>query len=204
MILGYDERVIKGKGFIIDELCGLTFRISPQSFYQVNSLQAEKLYNNAMEFAKLTGEEVVLDAYSGIGTIGLIASRNSKKVVGVESNSQAIYDSIKNSKANKIINAKFYKDDASEFLLKAASHGEKFDVVFLDPPREGSDQSFLSSLIKTNPKRVVYISCNPETQARDLEYLTSFNYKVEKIQPVDMFPYTSHVETVCLLLNNSK
>src|SRR6056297_435106 len=202
MILGYDERVLKGKGYIIDELCGLTFRISPQSFYQVNSIQAEKIYEIALNFAELTGEELVLDAYSGIGTIGLIASKSARKVIGVESNTQAVYDSIKNAKANDIKNVKFYKDDASEFLLKAANHGENFDVVFLDPPREGSEESFLSSLVKTNPKRIVYISCNPETQARDLKYLTSFNYDVKLTQPVDMFPFTTHTETVVLLKRN--
>jgi len=202
MILGYDERVLKGKGYIIDELCGLTFRISPQSFYQVNSIQAEKIYEIALNFAELTGEELVLDAYSGIGTIGLIASKSARKVIGVESNTQAVYDSIKNAKANDIKNVKFYKDDASEFLLKAANHGENFDVVFLDPPREGSEESFLSSLVKTNPRRVVYISCNSETQARDLKYLTRFNYEVKLIQPVDMFPFTTHTETVVLLKRN--
>ncbi len=199
IVLGYDERTLRGKGYIEDELCGLTFRISPQSFYQVNPVQAEKLYEKAIEIADIKPDDIIFDAYSGIGTIGLIASKYAKEVIGVELNGQAVYDSIKNAQKNRINNVKFFKDDAGDFMLKAAENGETFDIVFLDPPREGSDEKFLSSLIKTKPKKIVYVSCNPETQSRDINYLNKRGYQVKIIQPVDMFPYTTHVETVALL-----
>ena len=199
LVLGERENVLYGTGKIEDELCGLTFRISPRSFYQINPVQTEVLYNTAMEYAGMTGSEKVIDAYCGIGTIGLVASKRAGEVIGVELNRDAVHDAIANAKRNGIKNVRFFCDDAGEFMLGMAQDGEKADIVFMDPPRAGSDECFLSSLVTLAPKKVVYISCNPETQQRDLRFLTKRGYKVEKIQPVDMFPHTNHVETVVLL-----
>ena len=183
----------------MDTLCGCRFRISPSSFYQVNPIQTEILYNKAMELAGLTGHEVVLDAYCGIGTIGLIAAKKAEQVIGVELNKSAVRDAIGNARGNGIRNARFYQGDAGAFMVDLAEKGGKADVVFMDPPRAGSDEAFLSSVVKLAPEKVVYISCNPETQARDLKYLTGKGYRAEVIQPVDLFPFTGHVETVVLL-----
>ena len=199
LVLGERENVLYGTGKIEDELCGLTFRISPRSFYQINPVQTEVLYNTAMEYAGMTGSEKVIDAYCGIGTIGLVASKRAGEVIGVELNRDAVHDAIANAKRNGIKNVRFFCDDAGEFMLGMAQDGEKADIVFMDPPRAGSDECFLSSLVTLAPKKIVYISCNPETQQRDLRLLTKRGYKVEKIQPVDMFPHTNHVETVVLL-----
>ena len=199
LVLGERENVLYGTGKIEDELCGLTFRISPRSFYQINPVQTEVLYNTAMEYAGMSGREKVIDAYCGIGTIGLVASKRAGEVIGVELNRDAVHDAISNAKRNGIKNARFFCDDAGEFMLGMAQDGEKADIVFMDPPRAGSDECFLSSLVTLAPKKVVYISCNPETQQRDLRFLTKRGYKVEKIQPVDMFPHTNHIETVVLL-----
>ena len=199
LVLGERENVLYGTGKIEDELCGLTFRISPRSFYQINLVQTEVLYNTAMEYAGMTGSEKVIDAYCGIGTIGLVASKRAGEVIGVELNHDAVHDAISNAKRNGIKNVRFFCDDAGEFMLGMAQDGERADIVFMDPPRAGSDECFLSSLVTLAPKKVVYISCNPETQQRDLRLLTKRGYKVEKIQPVDMFPHTNHVETVVLL-----
>ncbi|WP_188207210.1 23S rRNA (uracil(1939)-C(5))-methyltransferase RlmD [Alkalibacillus aidingensis] len=200
MVLGDQEKVLFGKGTITDTLCGLEFEISASSFYQINPVQTEKLYTKAIEMAELTGEETVIDAYCGIGTIGLVASQKAGKVIGVELNKGAVRDAIRNSKRNGVKNARFYQGDAGEFMVQMAEHGEKVDVVFMDPPRSGSDEAFLSSVVKLKPKRVVYVSCNPETQARDLKYMVKNGYGVEEIQPVDMFPQTSHVESVAKLV----
>ena len=199
LVLGERENVLYGTGKIEDELCGLTFRISPRSFYQINPVQTEVLYNTAMEYADMSGREKVIDAYCGIGTIGLVASKRAGEVIGVELNRDAVHDAISNAKRNGIKNVRFFCDDAGEFMLGMAQDGEKADIVFMDPPRAGSDECFLSSLVTLAPKKIVYISCNPETQQRDLRFLTKRGYKVEKIQPVDMFPHTNHVETVVLL-----
>lgn len=199
MVLGERNITVYGKGYIEDMLCGCTFRISPNSFYQVNPVQTEILYQTAMEFAGLSGKERVVDAYSGIGTIGLVAAKQAKEVICVELNKDAVRDAVTNAKRNDVRNVSFYQIDAGEFLVEMASQGEKVDVVFMDPPRSGSDEAFLSSVVTMAPKRVVYISCNPKTQARDLKYLVKKGYEVKKIQPVDMFPFTEHVETVCLL-----
>ena len=157
------------------------------------------LYNKAIEFAGLTGKERVIDAYSGIGTIGMVASDNAGEVISVELNGDAVRDAVFNAKQNKVKNIRFYKEDAGDFMVKMASHKEKADVVFMDPPRAGSDKKFLDSLLRLKPKKIVYISCNPETLARDLEFFKKHQYTAEKIQPVDMFPFTTHMETVCLL-----
>ena len=199
MILGDKEQVIYGKGYIEDVLCGKTFRISPKSFYQVNPVQTEKLYAKAMEYADLQGDEVVLDAYCGTGTIGMIASDKAGKVIGVELNGDAVRDARNNAKGNGIKNIQFYQNDAGKFLIEMAEQQAKVDVVLMDPPRSGSDEAFLSSVAKMQPEKVVYISCNPETLVRDLKYLTKHGYKVRRAVGVDMFPWTEHVETVVLL-----
>lgn len=199
MVLGERDIVIYGKGYIRDTLCGCTFRISPQSFYQVNPVQTEIMYKTAIEYAGLGRKETVIDAYCGIGTIGLVAAKRAKNVIGVELNPDAVRDARINAKENKITNARFYQGDAGEFMEKMAENGEHADVVFMDPPRTGSDKKFMSSVIKLNPSRIVYISCGPETLARDLEYLTKHGYDVRKIQPVDMFSFTDHCENICLL-----
>ena len=199
LVLGKDEAVLFGKSYIEDILCGNRFRISPKSFYQINPVQTEKLYNTAIDFANLTGKETVLDAYCGIGTIGITAAKKAKTVIGVELNPDAIRDAKQNARLNKKENLRFITADAGEFMESMASENEKVDVVFMDPPRAGSDLKFLRSLATLGPDRVVYISCNVETQARDLLFLVRNGYKVRKIQPVDMFPHTSHVETVVLL-----
>lgn len=202
LVLGDNQKVLYGKGYIEDILCGCRFRISPKSFYQINPVQTEVLYGKAIEFANLKGNETVLDTYCGIGTIGIIAAKNGAgNVIGAELNGDAVRDAIVNARANNLKNIRFYKADAGEFMREAADEDEKPDVVFMDPPRAGSDRKFLDSLIKMSPKKVVYVSCNPETLARDLAYLTQNSpYKAQKIQPVDMFPHTAHIETVCLLV----
>ena len=199
MVLGERDIVIYGKGYIRDTLCGCTFRISPQSFYQVNPVQTEILYKTAIEYAGLGRKETVIDAYCGIGTIGLVAAKRAKNVIGVELNPDAVRDARINARENKITNARFYQGDAGEFMENMAENGEHADVVFMDPPRTGSDKKFMSSVVKLNPSRIVYISCGPETLARDLEYLTKHGYDVRKIQPVDMFSFTDHCENICLL-----
>ena len=199
MILGEKETTIYGKGFIKDELCGCMFRISPKSFYQVNPVQTEILYQTAIDFAGLTGKEEVIDAYCGIGTIGLVAAKHAKKVIGVELNGDAVRDAKMNAKENQIQNAEFYKGDAGELMEAMAAKGQTADVVFMDPPRAGSDEKFMTSVAKMGPKKVVYVSCNPETLARDLKFMRKKGYQVEKIQPVEMFPFTNHLETVVSL-----
>ena len=199
MILGEKETVLYGKGYIEDELCGKTFRISSKSFYQVNPIQTEKLYGKAIELAGLTGKERVIDAYCGIGTIGLIASDKAKEVISVELNPDAVRDAIVNAKRNGIKNVRFYHNDAGVFMRQMAEAGEHADVVFMDPPRSGSDEKFLSSVLTLRPEKIVYVSCEPTTLARDLKYLTKHGYKAVRAVPFDMFPATEHVETVVLL-----
>lgn len=204
MVLGDKESVIYGKGFINDVLCGCTFKISPKSFYQVNPVQTEKLYSKAIELAGLTGKERVLDAYCGIGTIGIIASKKAADVIGVELNKAAVKDAIVNAKINDIKNIRFYCEDAGDFMVKYADEiitqgKESVDVVFMDPPRAGSDEKFMSSVVKLAPKKVVYVSCNPETLARDLQYFKKHGYEAKRAEAYDMFPFTGHCETVCLL-----
>lgn len=199
MILGEREQVIYGKGYIEDRLCGMTFRISPKSFYQVNPVQTEKLYGKAMEYAGLTGKETVLDAYCGTGTIGMIASRNAGRVLGVELNKDAVRDAVSNAKRNQISNIRFYLNDAGKFLLEMAEEKRQLDVLLMDPPRSGSSEEFLNAAAEIAPGRIVYISCNPVTLVRDLKILTKKGYRTQKCVAVDMFPYTDAVEAVCLL-----
>ena len=207
MVLGDREQTLYGKGYIEDVLCGNTFRISPKSFYQINSVQTEILYNKAIEFAGLTGNETVIDAYCGIGTIGITAAsymagqagEKGGNVIGVELNSDAVKDAIANAKRNNMDNIRFYCDDAGKFMTRMAADGQHADVVFMDPPRSGSDETFLNCVAKLAPKKIVYISCGPDTLARDLGVLKKKGYRVEKMVGVDLFPMTGHVETVVLL-----
>ncbi|MBR5262461.1 MAG: 23S rRNA (uracil(1939)-C(5))-methyltransferase RlmD [Clostridia bacterium] len=199
LVLGETEKVLYGKGTIEDTLCGCVFRISAKSFYQINPVQTEKLYSTAIDFAGLTGNETVIDAYCGIGTIGIIAAQKAKDVIAVEVNKDAVFDAKNNAKRNETQNIRFYCADAGKFMTNMAAEGETADVVFMDPPRAGSDEAFLSSVVTLSPQKIVYVSCNPETQERDLKYLIKNGYKVRKIQPVDMFPHTNHVETVVCL-----
>ena len=199
MVLGDREQVLYGKGYIEDILCGKTFRISSKSFYQVNPKQTERLYGKALEYAGLTGKEVVLDAYCGTGTIGIIASDHAKEVIGVELNKAAVKDAKINAKGNGVKNITFYEQDAGKFMVQLAQQNAHVDVVLMDPPRAGSDEAFLSSLIKLKPDRVVYVSCNPETLARDLQYLVKKGYQMVKGVGVDMFPWTTSIEAVVML-----
>ena len=199
MVLGKTNHVLYGKGYITDTLCGMKFRISPNSFYQVNPLQTEVLYGKVMEFAKFSGKEIVLDAYAGTGTIGMIASQYVERVISVELNSEAVRDAIANAKENQIRNISFYKQDAGVFMTMLAEKGEKVDVVITDPPRSGCSREFLDSLFRLAPKKVVYVSCGPDTLARDLAIFKKNGYKVKIIQPVDMFCHTNHVENIVLL-----
>ena len=195
------EKLIYGKGYIEEKLCGLTFRISPKSFFQVNPEQTEVLYTIAMRMAQLTSGDSVIDAYCGTGTIALIAaSMGVKQVLGIESNPDAVSDAIRNAKANNIENADFICADASVYIKQMAKEKHSCDVLFLDPPRSGSDERFLAAALKMAPRKIIYISCNPDTLERDLRYMLKFSpYEVRGIQPVDMFPHTRHVETVVLL-----
>lgn len=199
LVLGRQEKVLFGSGYIEDELCSLRFRISARSFYQINPAQTERLYRTALDFAGLTGTERVLDAYCGTGTIGLAAASAAGEVAGVELNADAVRDAIANAKRNGVKNCWFTCADAGQFMEETAAQGERCDVVFMDPPRAGSDARFLSSLLRLAPRRIVYISCNPETLARDCAVLTAGPYRVRRIQPVDMFPHTEHIECVVRL-----
>jgi len=199
MVLGEKEHVLYGPGFIVDVLCGKKFRISSKSFYQINPVQTEKLYNLAIEAAGLTGKEMVVDAYCGIGTIGIVAASAAKEVIGVELNKDAVRDAVTNAKVNGEKNIRFYNNDAGKFMVQMASQNAHADVVFMDPPRSGSTEEFMDAVAILNPDRVVYVSCNPETLARDLAYFKKKEYRAEKAWAVDQFPMTGHVETVVLL-----
>ena len=198
MVLGKRNIVLKGKGYIEDVLCGCRFRISPTSFYQINHQQTEKLYKKAIQLADISKNDTVIDAYCGIGTIGIVASKKAGKVIGVEFNSEAVSDAKINASINNIKNVTFVNADAGDFLVEYAKNA-KADVVIMDPPRSGSTPEFLNSLLKIKPDRIVYISCGPDTQARDIKVLVKGGYKVTACQPFDLFPHTEHVETVVLL-----
>lgn len=206
MILGDREIVLYGRGYIEDILCGKRFRISSRSFYQVNSIQTEKLYNIAIDGARLSGKERIMDAYCGIGTIGIIAADRCREVLSVEVNPEAVKDAVKNAAANGLSNVRAVADDAGDYMTELAEEGESVDVLFMDPPRAGASEAFLQAACRMAPPRIVYISCNPETLGRDLRYLTAHGYRMEKATPVDMFPHAGamHVETVCLLSNRKR
>ena len=205
MILGDKSEVCYGPGYIIDTLLGKKFSISAESFYQINCEQAQKLYSKAIEYAGLSKSDRVLDAYCGTGTIGICMSDDAGSVVGVELNSKAVSDAGHNIRKNNASNVKVINADATEYMEKTAAAGkEKFDVVLLDPPREGTTPEFISACGKLKPSRIVYVSCNPETLARDLKLFAGEGYSAVKASPVDMFCFTEHVETVCLLSNTQR
>ena len=195
VILGEKERTLYGPSVIKDSILGVDFLISSKSFFQVNPVQVEKLYGKALKFADLNKDENVLDAYCGIGTISLCASKYCKKVTGVEIVKEAIVDAKKNAKLNNIENAEFLLGDAGEVFEKLTSQGEKYSTVFVDPPRKGLDQKFIDTLLRLKPEKVVYVSCDPETLARDIKLLSE-QYIIQEVKPVDMFPMTFHVETI--------
>lgn len=203
MVLGKKDVTLFGPGFMEDELCGKRFRISPQSFYQVNLRQTEKLYRTAIDLAALTGKETLLDAYCGTGTIGLCASDRVRQLIGVELNADAVRDAKENAALNSVRNARFFCDDAGRFMVKMAQEGRPLDVLIMDPPRSGSDERFLSSVLTLKPQRIVYVSCGPDTLARDAAFLVKGGYRAEKAIPVDMFPCTEHCECVMLLTRNA-
>ena len=204
MILGEREKILYGPGYVEDVLCGRRFRISSQSFYQVNPIQTEKLYNIAVDCAGLSGKERVLDAYCGIGTIGILAAAHAKEVTGVEQNERAVEDACVNAAQNGLKNISFEAEDATAFMEELAEEAQEqgagaVDVLFMDPPRSGATEAFLKAAQKLAPKKIVYVSCDPVTLARDLDYLTQHGYRMKKAVPVDMFPYTQHIES-CVLL----
>lgn len=201
MVLGDKEKTLFGKGYIEDVLCGCRFRISSKSFYQINPVQTEVLYKKAIELAGLTGRERVIDAYCGIGTIGIIASQKAGQVIGVELNKDAVKDAVENAKCNGIKNIQFYCNDAGKFMVNMAERGEKADVVFMDPPRSGSTEEFIDSLAKMGPEKVVYVSCGPETLERDLRYFEKKGFVAKEAWGVDLFPMTSNVEVVIMMRN---
>lgn len=206
VIMGNEVRTLWGKPFIEDYIGDVCYEISPLSFFQVNPVQTEKLYAKALEYAGLTGNEVVWDLYCGIGTISLFLAKNSKQVYGVEIIPQAIENARENAKKNNISNAEFFVGKAEEVLpdfyereLKETGVKPTADVIVVDPPRKGCDEALLNTIVEMSPKRVVYVSCDSATLARDLKFLNANGYKVEKVQPVDQFGHTVHVETVVLL-----
>ena len=188
-----------GAEAIEDELCGLRFRISPRSFYQVNRAQAEVLYEKALKAADLHGTERVLDLYCGTGTITLCLARRAKSAVGVEVVDAAIRDAQENARRNGIENARFFCADAGEAAKRLAQEGELPDVIVVDPPRKGLSADVIDAIAEMHPSRVVYVSCDPATLGRDVKIFDGFGYKAVRAAAVDMFPGTRHVETVCLL-----
>ena len=198
-VLGNRELIGFGEGWIEDTLCRKKFRISSSTFYQIHHDQTEVLYAKAIEMAELKKTDRVLDAYCGIGTISLIVSDVIQEAVGVEINKTSIRNAITNAKVNGVSNCRYAAEDCTSFMTKAAQNNETFDVVFMDPAREGSTPDFLKALASLNPKKIVYISCNPETQKRDAAVLKKLGYRIRKIQPVDMFPRTCHVENILLM-----
>ena len=196
MVLGTRDAALFGPGYMEDELLGKRFRISPQSFYQVNARQTQRLYQTAIDFADLTGRETLLDAYCGTGTIGLCASDRVHRLIGVELNADAVRDAKVNAKLNRVTNADFICEDAGRFMVRMAQNGQTPDVLIMDPPRSGSDERFLRSVLSSGPRTIVYVSCNPETLARDAKFLVKGGYKAVKAVPVDMFPHTEHCECV--------
>lgn len=199
VILGRENKVLFGDGYIYDYLGEFKFKISPMSFYQVNPIQTEKLYSKAVEYAGLTGNETVFDLYCGIGTIGIFASKNVKKLYGIETVPEAIEDAWQNAKANNLENAEFFVGDVEKTLPEFIKERNITpDVVFVDPPRKGCDKTALDTLLQIKPKRIVYVSCNPATLARDLKILEE-QYEIKEISICDMFPFTHHIECIASL-----
>ncbi|MEK3936523.1 23S rRNA (uracil(1939)-C(5))-methyltransferase RlmD [Sporosarcina sp. FSL W7-1349] len=199
VIFGNETICLYGKSVIIDSIGDIQFEISARSFYQVNPVQTEVLYKQALDYAELTGEETVIDAYCGIGTISLFLAQRAKEVYGVEIVPQAIEDAKRNAELNGIANAIFEAGAAEDVIPRWYAEGKRFEVLVVDPPRKGCDEKLLQTILEYKPKRVVYVSCNPGTLARDLRILEDGGYETKEVQPVDMFPQSSHVETVALL-----
>lgn len=200
VILGNDNRVIYGDGKINDNIGDLVFEISPLSFFQVNPVQTEVLYNKALEYANLGEDDTVFDIYCGIGTISLFLAQKAKKVYGIEIVEEAIKDAKINAKINNLDNVEFYVGKAEEVVPKMYKQGKRANVVVVDPPRKGCDEKVLDTIVSMQPDRVVYVSCNPSTLARDLNYLDERGYKCLEVQPVDMFPHSVHIENVALIV----
>ena len=199
VILGNKNVVLYGDGYIYDELLGYKFKISPMSFYQVNPYQTEKLYSKAIEYAKLTGNETIFDLYCGIGTIGICASKNAQKLYGIETIPEAIEDAKENAKLNQLQNAEFFAGDVEKVLPEFIENNNiKPDVIFIDPPRKGCDKGAIETILKISPQKLIYISCNPATLARDLQLLNQ-QYEIIEVTPVDMFPWTAHIENIAIL-----
>ena len=201
VILGKETRCIGGVEFLEDELCGIKFRISPASFYQVNHAQTEKLYTLVKEFADLCGKETVYDLYCGVGTIGLTLAKQADSIIGIETVRDAVENARENAKRNGIKNAEYIEGAAEEILGGGFDKGDfkRPDVVIVDPPRKGCDEKLLNSILLAKPKKIVYVSCDPATLARDLKILCREDYEIKRIRPVDCFCETVHVETVCLM-----
>ena len=199
VILGKENITIYGDGYIYDKLGDYTFKISPLSFYQINPIQTEKLYNLALEKAELTGNEILFDLYCGIGTIGIFMAKKAKEVYGIEIVNEAIEDAKENCKINNITNAKYYAGDTEKLLADLIGKEKNVpDVIVVDPPRKGLDKTTIENIKNMQAKKVIYISCNPATLIRDLTFLSE-NYEIQEIQPVDMFPFTHHVECCSVL-----
>lgn len=195
VVLGEREKVLFGPGFIVDDLLGKRFKISARSFYQINPAQTAVLYSKALELAGIRESDTLFDAYCGIGTIGICASERAGRVIGVEINREAVKDAIGNARHNKADNARFFCDDVKKFMRDFDAH---VDILIADPPRSGCDLEFINAIKRLRPSRIVYISCNPETQARDISRLTDI-YSVREAWPVDMFPHTRHIENIVVL-----
>ena len=204
VILGRETKLLWGKPAIRDVIGPLAFQVSPRSFFQVNTSQAETLYKKALEYANLGGGETVIDAYCGTGTITLFLARKARKAYGIEVVPPAILDARKNARANHIRNAEFIVGDAADVMPRLYHEGVRPDVIVTDPPRAGCTPVVLETFVRMHPSRIVYVSCNPATLARDLAILDSLGYRADKIQPVDMFPMTSHIETVSLITRKDK
>ena len=199
VILGLENHLLYGEERLRDTLCGFQFSLSPLSFFQINPVQTEKLYQTALDFAALQGQELVVDLYCGAGTISLLLARHARKVIGIEVVPEAIRDAVENARVNGVENAEFHAAAAEDLLPRLVDQGLCPDVVVLDPPRKGCEEQVLSAIAQAAPERVVYVSCDPATQARDAKYLCAHGYRAEACQSVDMFCYTGHVETVVLM-----
>ena len=202
VILGSENRVIYGDGKINDNIGDLVFEISPLSFFQVNPVQTEVLYNKALEYAALGENDTVFDIYCGIGTISLFLAQRAKKVYGIEIVEEAIKDAKRNAEINNLDNVEFYVGKAEDVVPKMYKQGKRANVVVVDPPRKGCDEKVLDTIVSMQPDRVVYVSCNPSTLARDLAYLNEKGYKSLEVQPVDMFPHSIHIENVALIVKD--
>jgi len=195
LVLLDEEKVLYGPGFIEDEIEGVKFRLSSKSFYQVNPVQMLRLYQYALDLAKISKEDIVMDTYSGVGTISLLAAKRAKHVIAIEANPMAHQDAVHNKKINKMDNVTFHQSDVEPFINEFVGN---VDVLILDPTRDGASKAFIDAVLRLKPKRIVYISCEPKTQARDVKLLSK-DYFVVSVQPVDMFSQTVHVETISLL-----